>query len=117
MICMVLCSASGQQTDQQCAYPVGETPVTGRVGGAVPQVCPTGLEDDGPTPLRFDDVETLEYRETHGGARAFAVESPLQGMWRAANIATRHALRATDLTLEIYGRALLDVEGRISPVV
>jgi hypothetical protein len=38
-------------------------------------------------------------------------------MWREANIATRHALLAPDPALAIDGRALLGVEGSISPMV
>jgi len=52
-----------------------------------------------------------------GGANAFAEKSPLQRMWREATIATRHALRATESALEIYGHALLGVKGSISPMV
>ena len=52
-----------------------------------------------------------------GGASAFAEKSPLQRMWQDVNIATRHALLATDLALEMYARALLGVKGSISPMV
>jgi len=52
-----------------------------------------------------------------GGANALAEKSPLQRMWRDANIATRHALLATDSALENYGHALLGVKGSISPMV
>ncbi len=52
-----------------------------------------------------------------GGASAFADSSPLQRMWRDANIATRHVLLATDPSLEIYGRALLGVEPNITPLI
>jgi len=52
-----------------------------------------------------------------GGASGFAERSPLQRMWRDLNIGTRHALLATDPALKIYGRALLGLEGTISPVI
>jgi hypothetical protein len=41
------------------------------------------------------------------GARAFAEASPIQRMWRDANVASRHGMLATGRNLEIYGRALL----------
>jgi 3-hydroxy-9,10-secoandrosta-1,3,5(10)-triene-9,17-dione monooxygenase len=52
-----------------------------------------------------------------GGASGFADSSPLQRMWRDANIATRHAFLATDPNVEIYGRALLGGEGNITPLI
>jgi alkylation response protein AidB-like acyl-CoA dehydrogenase len=64
-------------------------------------------------PLR----DAIDTQMSIGSANAFAEESPLQRMWRDVNIATHHALRATDPALEIYGRALLGVEGRISPMI
>jgi 3-hydroxy-9,10-secoandrosta-1,3,5(10)-triene-9,17-dione monooxygenase len=64
--------------------------------------------------LLRDAIDTLM---PSGGANAFAEKSPLQRRWREANIATRHALLATAPAVEIYGRALLGVEGSISPMV
>jgi 3-hydroxy-9,10-secoandrosta-1,3,5(10)-triene-9,17-dione monooxygenase len=64
--------------------------------------------------LLRDAIDTLM---SIGGANAFAEKSPLQRMWRDANIATRHALLATESALEIYGQALLGVKGSISPMV
>jgi 3-hydroxy-9,10-secoandrosta-1,3,5(10)-triene-9,17-dione monooxygenase len=61
--------------------------------------------------------ETVDTLASIGGAHAFADSSPLQRMWRDANIAARHALLATDPALEIYGRALLGVEGNITPLI
>lgn len=52
-----------------------------------------------------------------GGASGFAEASPLQRRWRDINVASRHALVATDPAFEIYGRALLGVEGNISPLI
>jgi hypothetical protein len=52
-----------------------------------------------------------------GGASGFAEANPLQRMWRDVNVASRHALLATDPAFEIYGRALLGVEGKITPLV
>ena len=64
-------------------------------------------------PLR-DAIDTLM---SIGGANAFAEESSLQRRWQDANIATRHALLATDPALEIYGHALLGVKGSINSMV
>ena len=61
--------------------------------------------------------EAMDTLMSIGDASAFAEKSPLQRRWRDANIATRHALLATDPALEIYGRALLGVEGSISQMV
>jgi len=51
------------------------------------------------------------------GARAFAEASPIQRMWRDANVASRHGMLATGRNLEIYGRALLGVEDNITPAI
>jgi alkylation response protein AidB-like acyl-CoA dehydrogenase len=61
--------------------------------------------------------EAIDPLMSIGGASGFAASSPLQRMWRDANIATRHVLLATDPSLEIYGRALLGLEGNITPLV
>jgi 3-hydroxy-9,10-secoandrosta-1,3,5(10)-triene-9,17-dione monooxygenase len=61
--------------------------------------------------------EAIDALMSIGGASGFADSSPLQRMWRDANIATRHALLATDPSLEIYGHALLGIEGNITPLV
>ena len=74
--------------------------ITGAVGYSVKPLC--------------DAIDTLMLI---GSANAFAEKSPLQRRWRDANSVTSHTLRATDPVLEIYEHALLDVKGRISPVV
>jgi alkylation response protein AidB-like acyl-CoA dehydrogenase len=66
------------------------------------------------TKLIREAVDTLA---TVGGASGFADSSPLQRMWRDAGIAARHAILTTDIGLEIYGRALLGVEGTIAPFI
>jgi alkylation response protein AidB-like acyl-CoA dehydrogenase len=66
------------------------------------------------TKLLRQAVDTLT---SIGGASGFADANPLHRMWRDVNIATRNALLATDLALEIYSRALLGVEGNITPIV
>jgi 3-hydroxy-9,10-secoandrosta-1,3,5(10)-triene-9,17-dione monooxygenase len=61
--------------------------------------------------------EAIDALASIGGASGFADSSPLQRMWRDASIATRHAFITTDPGLEIYGRALLGVEGNITPFI
>jgi 3-hydroxy-9,10-secoandrosta-1,3,5(10)-triene-9,17-dione monooxygenase len=61
--------------------------------------------------------EAIDTLASIGGASGFADSSPLQRMWRDANVATRHALLTTDPNLEIYGRALLGKEGNITPMI
>ena len=50
-----------------------------------------------------------------GGASAFALGNPLQRQWRDLNIAARHGISVPSLGFELAGRALLDVEGAITP--
>jgi 3-hydroxy-9,10-secoandrosta-1,3,5(10)-triene-9,17-dione monooxygenase len=61
--------------------------------------------------------EVIDTLASIGGASGFTDASPLQRMWRDANIAARHASLTTDPGLEIYGRALLGVEGNITPFI
>jgi 3-hydroxy-9,10-secoandrosta-1,3,5(10)-triene-9,17-dione monooxygenase len=61
--------------------------------------------------------EAVDTLVSVGGASSFAEASPVQRMWRDANVATRHAMLATAPDLEMYGRALLGVEGNITPVI
>jgi 3-hydroxy-9,10-secoandrosta-1,3,5(10)-triene-9,17-dione monooxygenase len=61
--------------------------------------------------------EAIDSLVSVGGAIAFAEASPIQRMWRDANVASRHAMLATGPNLEIYGRALLGVEGNITPFI
>jgi len=59
--------------------------------------------------------EAIDSLVSVAGASAFAEASPIQRMWRDANVASRHAMLASGPDLEIYGRALLGVEGNITP--
>jgi len=61
--------------------------------------------------------ETVDALASIGGASGFADSSPLQRMWRDANVALRHGLVNNDPGLEIYGRALLGPEGNITPFI
>jgi 3-hydroxy-9,10-secoandrosta-1,3,5(10)-triene-9,17-dione monooxygenase len=51
------------------------------------------------------------------GASSFAESSPMQQLWRDANTAARHAGLNSVVGYEIYGKSLLGVEERISPMV
>ena len=51
------------------------------------------------------------------GASAFADANPLQRIWRDLETASRHAILNPDIAREIYGKALLGVEERITPLV
>jgi alkylation response protein AidB-like acyl-CoA dehydrogenase len=61
--------------------------------------------------------EAVDALVSVAGASSFAESNPIQRMWRDANVATRHAMLATAPDLEMYGRALLGVEGNIAPVI
>ena len=51
------------------------------------------------------------------GSSGFADDSPLQRMWRDANVGASHALLNRGVNAEIYGKALLNLENNVSPVV
>ncbi|HUY18607.1 MAG TPA: acyl-CoA dehydrogenase family protein [Candidatus Binataceae bacterium] len=51
------------------------------------------------------------------GAASFAEASTVQRFWRDANVAARHAVITTSPNLELYGRALLGVEGNITELI
>jgi alkylation response protein AidB-like acyl-CoA dehydrogenase len=51
------------------------------------------------------------------GAGGFADASPLQRIWRDANVAARHAVVSPTVGFEVYGKALLGVEEKITPLV
>jgi 3-hydroxy-9,10-secoandrosta-1,3,5(10)-triene-9,17-dione monooxygenase len=50
------------------------------------------------------------------GAGSFAKASPMQQIWRDANTAARHAGLNAYVGLEVLGKALLGVQGRVSTV-
>jgi alkylation response protein AidB-like acyl-CoA dehydrogenase len=54
---------------------------------------------------------------TAPGAAGFADSSPLQRIWRDANVAARHAVVSPTIGYEVYGKALLGVEEKITPLV
>ena len=51
------------------------------------------------------------------GAGSFAEVSPLQRIWRDSAVAARHAVVAPTVSFEVYGKALLGREDRITPLV
>jgi 3-hydroxy-9,10-secoandrosta-1,3,5(10)-triene-9,17-dione monooxygenase len=51
------------------------------------------------------------------GGSAFKEANPVQRYWRDANVAGRHSALITATGLEIYGRALLGIEGNITRVI
>jgi alkylation response protein AidB-like acyl-CoA dehydrogenase len=51
------------------------------------------------------------------GAASFADFSPLQRIWRDSATAARHAVVSPAVSYEVYGKALLGVEERITPLV
>ncbi|MFE2757057.1 acyl-CoA dehydrogenase family protein [Actinosynnema sp. NPDC059335] len=59
-------------------------------------------------------LEALMY--AHGSA-GFADASPLQRVWRDANVAARHGMLIPRVNLELCGSALVGAENTISPLV
>jgi alkylation response protein AidB-like acyl-CoA dehydrogenase len=51
------------------------------------------------------------------GAGGFAEVSPLQRIWRDVNVAARHAVISPAIGAEVYGKALLGVDDKITPLV
>ncbi|WP_123747382.1 hypothetical protein [Saccharothrix texasensis] len=59
-------------------------------------------------------LETLLHAH---GSRGFADSSPLQRMWRDANVAARHGMLLPRVNLELCGAALVGAENAVSPFV
>jgi 3-hydroxy-9,10-secoandrosta-1,3,5(10)-triene-9,17-dione monooxygenase len=51
------------------------------------------------------------------GAGSFAESSPMQQVWRDANVIARHAGQNAHVGYEVLGKALLGAPERISPTV
>ncbi|MFJ5774619.1 hypothetical protein [Streptomyces sp. NPDC093094] len=51
------------------------------------------------------------------GAASFADVNPLQRIWRDSAVAARHAVTLPAVSYEVYGKALLDVDEKITPLV
>jgi hypothetical protein len=52
-----------------------------------------------------------------GGSSSFAVANPVQRIWRDLETASRHQILSPDLSGEIYGRALLDIQEQVAPII
>ena len=61
--------------------------------------------------------EAVDSLMSVGGGSAFAETGSIQRMWRDIGIATRHGMLSAGANLEMYGRALLGVEGNITPLI
>ncbi|MFI9005654.1 acyl-CoA dehydrogenase family protein [Actinosynnema sp. NPDC053489] len=59
-------------------------------------------------------LESLMYAH---GSRGFADASPLQRVWRDANVAARHGMLLPQVNLELYGAALVGAPNALSPLV
>jgi alkylation response protein AidB-like acyl-CoA dehydrogenase len=61
--------------------------------------------------------EAVDSLMSIGGGSAFAEAGSIQRMWRDISVATRHGMLSAGPNLEMYGRALLGVEGNITPLI
>lgn len=59
-------------------------------------------------------LETLVYAH---GSSGFADASPLQRIWRDANVSARHGMLIPQVNFEFYGAALVGAENTLSPFV
>ncbi|WP_432180493.1 acyl-CoA dehydrogenase family protein [Streptomyces sp. NBC_00063] len=62
-------------------------------------------------------LEAIHTLVTVHGAGSFAEVNPLQRIWRDANTAGRHAVAAPTVAFEVYGKALLGIDEKITPLV
>jgi alkylation response protein AidB-like acyl-CoA dehydrogenase len=62
-------------------------------------------------------VDALSVLMNAHGAGGFADVSPLQRIWRDVNVAARHAVVSPAVSCEVYGKALLGVDEKITPLV
>ena len=60
-----------------------------------------------------DAIDTL--LSAHG-ASSFGEFSPMQRIWRDSETASRHAVISPEISAEVYGRALLGIEGGVTPL-
>ncbi|WFB05693.1 acyl-CoA dehydrogenase family protein [Streptomyces sp. LX-29] len=61
--------------------------------------------------------EALDILLNVHGAGSFAEANPLQRIWRDQETASRHAMTNPAVASELYGRALLDIQEQISPLI
>ncbi len=50
------------------------------------------------------------------GASSFAEFNPMQRIWRDCETASRHAVLSPDISAEVYGRALLGITEKVTPL-
>lgn len=62
-------------------------------------------------------TQAMDILMTAHGAGGFAEASPLQRFWRDSNTAARHAIALQPVADEVYGKALLNIEANITPLV
>jgi 3-hydroxy-9,10-secoandrosta-1,3,5(10)-triene-9,17-dione monooxygenase len=61
--------------------------------------------------------EAVDQLMSIAGASAFADSNPLQRYWRDINLATRHAVVASETSFELFGRAMLGLKGNITDLI
>ncbi|GAA2167015.1 acyl-CoA dehydrogenase family protein [Actinomadura napierensis] len=62
-------------------------------------------------------VKAIDILLSAHGAGSFAESNPLQRFWRDSSVAARHAVTLPTVGYEVYGKALLDREDQITPLV
>ncbi|MGV9801379.1 acyl-CoA dehydrogenase family protein [Mycobacterium sp. NPDC003449] len=62
-------------------------------------------------------LEAIQILLNVHGSGSFAESDPLQRIWRDANTAARHGGLNAAVGYEVFGKALLDIPERISPMV
>jgi 3-hydroxy-9,10-secoandrosta-1,3,5(10)-triene-9,17-dione monooxygenase len=61
--------------------------------------------------------EAMDILLSAHGASSFAEASPLQRMWRDLETSSRHAVVSPEISSEVYGKALLGIEGGVTALV
>ena len=61
--------------------------------------------------------EAMDILLSAHGASSFAEVSPLQRMWRDLETCSRHAVVSPEISAEVYGKALLGIEGGVTALV
>jgi alkylation response protein AidB-like acyl-CoA dehydrogenase len=62
-------------------------------------------------------TKAIDILLTAHGAGSFAEANPLQRIWRDSAVAARHAVATPAIGYEVYGKALLDRDDHITPLV
>jgi alkylation response protein AidB-like acyl-CoA dehydrogenase len=62
-------------------------------------------------------VQAINILLSAHGAGSFADANPLQRIWRDSSVAARHAVALPMIGYEVYGKALLEREDQITPLV